>query len=72
MHNNIPESDLAIFQDGGHFQQENNFLDSFLHACAILMILVSNHTFLTMHNLNFNLWNSVKAYFTKIRQRVKI
>ena len=30
----------AIFQDGGHFQHENHFLDSFLQTCAILMILV--------------------------------
>ena len=27
-------------------------LDSFLQTCAISMILVSNHTFLTMQNLN--------------------
>ena len=40
------------------------FLDSFLQTCAISMILVSNHTFLTMRNLNFDLRNSVKAYFT--------
>ena len=55
----------AIFQDGEHFQHENHFLDSFLQTCAISMILVSNHTFLTMKNLNFELWNLVKAYFTK-------
>ena len=55
----------AIFQDDGHFQHENHFLDSFRKAGAILMILVSNHTFLTMQNLNFDLRNSVKAYFTK-------
>ena len=42
-----------IQKDGGHFQHENHFLDSFLQA--ILMILVSNHTFLTMQNLNFDL-----------------
>ena len=30
----------AIFQDGGHFQHENHFLDSFLQTGAILMILV--------------------------------
>ena len=41
------------------------FLDSFLQICAISMILVSNHTFLPMLNLNFALQNSVKAYFTK-------
>ena len=52
----------VIFQDGGHFQHENHFVDSFLQTCAILMILVSNHTVL---NLNFDLRNSVKAYFTK-------
>ena len=56
----------AIFQDGGHFQHENHILDSFLQTCAILMILVSNHTFLTMQNLNFDLRNSVKVYFTKL------
>ena len=59
----------AIFQDGGRFQHGNHFVDSFLQTCAILMILVSNHTVLTMQNLNFNLRNSVKAY---LRQRVKI
>ena len=52
----------AIFQDGGH---ENHFLHSFLQTSAILMILVSNHTFLTMQNLNFELRNLVKAYLTK-------
>ena len=55
----------TTFQNGGYFQHENHFLDSFLRACAILMILVSNHTFLTMQNRNFDLRNSVKAYFTK-------
>ena len=30
----------VISQDGGHFQRENHSLDSFLQACAILMILV--------------------------------
>ena len=52
----------AIFLDGGH---KNHFLDSLLQTSAILMILVSNHTFLTMQNLNFDLRNSVKAYLTK-------
>ena len=28
----------AIFQDRGHFQHENHFLDSFLQTCSILMI----------------------------------
>ena len=65
MHNNIPESDGSIFQDGGHFQHKNHFLDGFLQTCAILMILVSNHTFLTMQNPHFDLRNSVKAYLTK-------
>ena len=55
----------AIVQDGGHFQHENHFIDSFLQTCAILMIVVSNHTFVTMQNLNFDLRNSVKAYLTK-------
>ena len=54
----------AISQDGGHFQHDNHFLDSFLQACVILLILLSYHTFLTMQNLNFDLRNSVKAYFT--------
>ena len=49
----------AIFQDGGH---KNHFLDSLLQTSAILMILVSNHTFLNMQNLNFDLR---KAYLTK-------
>ena len=53
---------VAIFQDGGH---ENHFIYSFLQTSAILMILVSNHTFLTMQNLNFELRNLVKAYLTK-------
>ena len=56
----------AIFQDGGHFQHENHFVDSFLQTCAISKILVSNHTDLTMQNLNFDLRYLVKAYFTKI------
>ena len=30
MHNNIPESDDAIFQDGGHFQHKNHFIDSLI------------------------------------------
>ena len=55
----------AIFQDGGHFQHVNHFLDNFPQTCAILMILVSNRTFLTMQNLNFALRNSAKANFTK-------
>ena len=62
MHNNIPESDDAIFQDGGHFQHKNHFIDSLIQTCAILMILVSNYTFLPMQNLNFDLRNSVKAF----------
>ena len=49
------------FQDGGHFQHEKHFVDSFLQTCAILMTLVSNHTVFTMQNLNFHLRNSVKA-----------
>ena len=65
MHNNIPESDCAIFQDGGHLQHENHFLDSFLQTFAILMILISNHTFLTMQNPHFDHRNSVKTYLTK-------
>ena len=56
---------MIISQDGGHLQHENHFLDSFLQACAILMILVSNHTFLDMQNLNLDLRNSEKVYFTK-------
>ena len=55
----------AIFQDGGHSQHEDHFLNSFIQTCAILMILVSNQTFLTMQNLNFDLQNSVKSYVTK-------
>ena len=55
----------AILQDGGYFQHENHFVDSFLQTCAILMILVSNHKVLTMQNLNLDLRNSLKAYFTK-------
>ena len=55
----------AIFQNGGHFQHEHHFIDSFLQTCAILMILVSNHTFWTMHNLNFDIRNLVEAYLTK-------
>ena len=53
----------AIFQDGGHYQHENHFLDCFSQTCAILMVLVSNHTVLTMQNPNFDLRNSVKAYY---------
>ena len=64
MHSNIPDS------DGGHFQHENHFLDSFLQTCAILKILVSNHTFLNMQNLNFDLWNLVKAYLTKYETNI--
>ena len=63
MHNNIPES------NGGHFSRWRpwkSLLDGFLQASAILMILVSNHTsFLIMQNLDFDLWNLVKAYLTK-------
>ena len=59
----------AIFQDGGHFQHENHFLDSFLQTCAILMSVLSNHTFLTMQNQNFDLRNSVKAYLTKYKTK---
>ena len=54
-----------ITEDGRHFQHVNHYVDSFLQTCAILMILVSNHTALTMQNLNFDLRNSVKVYFTK-------
>ena len=65
MHNNIPESDGSHFLRWRPFQHENHFLDSLIQTCAILMILVSNHTFLTMQNINFDLRNSVKAYLTK-------
>ena len=49
----------SIFQDGGHFQHENHFHDSLIQTCAILMILVSNHTFLTMQNLNFDFMRQI-------------
>ena len=62
----------AIFQDGGHFQHGNLFLDSFLQTCEILMILVSNQIFLTLHNLNFDFRNSVKLILLNLKQRVKI
>ena len=52
----------AIFRNGGHFQLENHFLDSFLQTSAILMILVSNHTFLTMQNLNFEVCECSEIY----------
>ena len=52
----------AIFQDGGHFQHDH-FLDNFIKTYAILMILVTNHTFLITQNLNFDFPNSVIAYF---------
>ena len=55
----------ASFQDGGCFQHENHFLDSFLQTCAISMILVSNHIFLTMQNLNFDGEFMVQASQTK-------
>ena len=62
----------AIFQDGGHFRHENHFLDSFLLTYAILMILESNHTFLTMQNLNFDLRNSANVHLTKYETKITV
>ena len=56
----------VIFQVGGYLQHGNHFVDSFFQRCTILMILVSNHTVVTMQNLNFDLRNSVKAHFKYI------
>ena len=62
MYINIPES------DGGHFFKMatiSSLKITLLIGFSKLVILVSHHTVLTMHNLNVDLRNSVKAYFTK-------
>ena len=67
MHNNILFLKMAFI-----YSMKITFPDSFLPTYAILMILVWNHTYLTMQNVNFDLRNSVMLISQNMRLRIKI